>query len=216
MNLNDVSSWWLCWFILCVYDKLPTWSSSVQRECISIHVGQAGVQMGNACWELFCLEHGVGPDGVFLDSPAEANSREDPFNTFFNTGSSGRHVPRAIYVDLEPTVVGEQLWLCAFFTLLIFLIIIWGPIICGHKYQEWRISIHMSHVQLRLVSRQQVQSWVLHLLLNGYYVNSWMWKVIFSAFEQGKNIFFHYVSNFFQTFIVSFYITAYQAFTEWS
>merc|ERR1719370_1401056 len=22
------------------------------RECISVHVGQAGVQMGNACWEL--------------------------------------------------------------------------------------------------------------------------------------------------------------------
>jgi hypothetical protein len=30
----------------------------LQRECISIHVGQAGCQMGNACWELYCLEHG--------------------------------------------------------------------------------------------------------------------------------------------------------------
>nr|XP_015199558.1 PREDICTED: tubulin alpha chain [Lepisosteus oculatus] len=29
------------------------------RECISIHVGQAGVQIGNACWELYCLEHGI-------------------------------------------------------------------------------------------------------------------------------------------------------------
>ena len=29
-----------------------------QRECISVHVGQAGCQMGNACWELYCLEHG--------------------------------------------------------------------------------------------------------------------------------------------------------------
>ena len=28
------------------------------REIISLHVGQAGVQVGNACWELFCLEHG--------------------------------------------------------------------------------------------------------------------------------------------------------------
>ena len=28
------------------------------RECISVHVGQAGSQMGNACWELYCLEHG--------------------------------------------------------------------------------------------------------------------------------------------------------------
>ena len=36
---------------------------SLQRECISVHVGQAGVQMGNACWELYCLEHGIQPDG---------------------------------------------------------------------------------------------------------------------------------------------------------
>merc|ERR1711988_995419 len=33
------------------------------REVISIHVGQAGIQVGNACWELFCLEHGIQPDG---------------------------------------------------------------------------------------------------------------------------------------------------------
>ena len=33
------------------------------RECISIHIGQGGVQCGNACWELYCLEHGIQPDG---------------------------------------------------------------------------------------------------------------------------------------------------------
>ena len=33
------------------------------REVISIHVGQAGVQMGNSAWELYCLEHGIQPDG---------------------------------------------------------------------------------------------------------------------------------------------------------
>ncbi|PZR32916.1 MAG: hypothetical protein DI538_18845 [Azospira oryzae] len=36
----------------------------LQREVISLHVGQAGVQMGNACWELYCLEHGILPDGM--------------------------------------------------------------------------------------------------------------------------------------------------------
>lgn len=77
-------------------------------------MGQAGVQIGNACWELFCLEHGIGPDGVSLGTIAEPNSCEDPFNTFFNTGSSGRHVPRAIYVDLEPTVVGEGFGICLY------------------------------------------------------------------------------------------------------
>jgi hypothetical protein len=25
------------------------------RECLSVHIGQAGVQAGNACWELYCL-----------------------------------------------------------------------------------------------------------------------------------------------------------------
>jgi len=36
----------------------------IQREVVSIHVGQAGVQIGNACWELYCLEHGIQPDGI--------------------------------------------------------------------------------------------------------------------------------------------------------
>ncbi|KAK7858342.1 tubulin alpha-4 chain [Quercus suber] len=29
------------------------------RECISIHIGQPDIQVGNACWELYCLEHGI-------------------------------------------------------------------------------------------------------------------------------------------------------------
>ncbi|CAM8955527.1 unnamed protein product [Rhodiola kirilowii] len=29
------------------------------RECISIHIGQAGIQVGNSCCELYCLEHGI-------------------------------------------------------------------------------------------------------------------------------------------------------------
>lgn len=83
-------------------------TACVQREVVSIHVGQAGVQTGNACWELFCLEHHIGPDGLSLGDAAPPNSLDDPFTTFFHTGSSGHHVPRAIYVDLEPSVVGEQ------------------------------------------------------------------------------------------------------------
>lgn len=34
------------------------------REIISIHIGQAGIQVGNACWELYCLEHGIQQDGT--------------------------------------------------------------------------------------------------------------------------------------------------------
>jgi len=73
------------------------------REVISIHVGQAGVQMGNSCWELYCLEHGITPDGVIKEgSVAE---KDDSFSTFFSSTGAGQHVPRAVMVDLEPSVV---------------------------------------------------------------------------------------------------------------
>lgn len=76
-----------------------------QRECISIHVGQAGVQIGNACWELYCLEHGIQPDG-HMPSDKTVGGGDDSFNTFFSETGAGKHVPRAVFVDLEPTVVG--------------------------------------------------------------------------------------------------------------
>ena len=76
------------------------------RECISIHVGQAGVQIGNACWELYCLEHGIQPDGQ-MPSDKTIGGGDDSFNTFFSETGAGKHVPRAVFVDLEPTVIGK-------------------------------------------------------------------------------------------------------------
>jgi Tubulin len=32
---------------------------------------------------------------------------DDSFNTFFSETGAGKHVPRAVFVDLEPTVVDE-------------------------------------------------------------------------------------------------------------
>ncbi|XP_055389838.1 tubulin alpha-1C chain-like [Condylostylus longicornis] len=77
------------------------------REIISIHVGQCGVQFGNACWELYCLEHGIQPDGNMPPDKNCGGRDESSFNTFFNENGCGKHVPRAIFVDLEPTVIDE-------------------------------------------------------------------------------------------------------------
>ncbi|XP_033370613.1 tubulin alpha chain-like 3 [Parus major] len=83
------------------------------RECISIHIGQAGVQMGNACWELYCLEHGIQADGTIPGSKQvksmDPNSEQvdSSFETFFCETASGKHVPRAVFIDLEPTVIGK-------------------------------------------------------------------------------------------------------------
>jgi len=76
------------------------------REVLSVHIGQAGLQIGNACWELYCLEHGIQPDGM-MATDKTAGSGDDSFCTFFNETGSGKHVPRAIMLDLEPTVVDE-------------------------------------------------------------------------------------------------------------
>ncbi|KAM6301655.1 LOW QUALITY PROTEIN: tubulin alpha-8 chain-like [Podargus strigoides] len=73
------------------------------RECISVHIGQAGVQIGNACWKLFCLEHGIQPNGTFIDQP----SNDPSFTTFFGETSSSKYMPRAIMVDSEETVINE-------------------------------------------------------------------------------------------------------------
>jgi len=74
------------------------------REIISIHIGQAGVQIGNACWELYCLEHGIRPDGT-TDPNNKSIAKDKTFTTFFSETLSGKYVPRSIYLDLEPSVI---------------------------------------------------------------------------------------------------------------
>ena len=61
--------------------------------------------MGNACWELYCLEHGINAEGVINDE--HKNDVNDSHTTFFAEMESGKRVPRAVFVDLEPTVVGR-------------------------------------------------------------------------------------------------------------
>jgi len=52
------------------------------------------------------LEHGIAPDGQ-MPSDKTIGGGDDSFNTFFSETGSGKHVPRAVFVDLEPTVVGK-------------------------------------------------------------------------------------------------------------
>lgn len=96
------------------------------RETISVHIGQAGVQLGehelqwrqfqfyrscnktnstgSSIWELLCLEHGIGKDGKVQPNDGDT---DNCYCTFFAETESGRVVPRSIFVDTEPTVVGK-------------------------------------------------------------------------------------------------------------
>jgi tubulin alpha len=85
------------------------------REIISVHIGQAGVQTGNACWELFSLEHDIQPNGRVADVRDDRSSStrrsvdegNESVGTFFKEIDSGQYVPRAVMIDLEPTVIDE-------------------------------------------------------------------------------------------------------------
>ncbi|KAI7992089.1 Tubulin alpha chain [Camellia lanceoleosa] len=60
------------------------------RECISVHISQAGIQ----------------PDGQ-MPSDKTIGGGDDAFNTFFSETGSGKHVPCTVFVDLEPTFIDE-------------------------------------------------------------------------------------------------------------
>jgi len=74
------------------------------REILSLHIGQAGTQIGNSCWELFCHEHNISKDGTSMDPE---NNASEAMGTFFTESASGKFVPRALYLDLEPTCIEE-------------------------------------------------------------------------------------------------------------
>ena len=42
-----------------------------------------------------------------MPSDKAIGAGDDSFNTFFSETGAGKHVPRAVFVDLEPTVVDE-------------------------------------------------------------------------------------------------------------
>ena len=75
------------------------------REIISVHVGQAGVQLGSPCWELFCLEHNICSDGT--QTIIDPNCQN--FKIVFNEFRQERFSPRAVFIDLEPTATNEML-----------------------------------------------------------------------------------------------------------
>ncbi|CAN0012657.1 unnamed protein product [Ectocarpus sp. 4 AP-2014] len=92
------------------------------RECISIHIGQAGIQTGNACWELYCLEHGIQPDGQ-MPSDKTIGGGDDAFNTFFSeTGESSRiHAqvvtPPSVFANQqESTAKSATVFCCSTFS----------------------------------------------------------------------------------------------------
>ncbi|ELA41654.1 tubulin beta chain [Vittaforma corneae ATCC 50505] len=69
------------------------------REIIHIQTGQCGNQIGTKFWETISKEHGIDPSGIYTGT---SDIQRDRIEVYYNMSSSGKHVPRACLVDLEP------------------------------------------------------------------------------------------------------------------
>lgn len=69
------------------------------REIVHIQAGQCGNQIGAKFWEFISDEHGIDPSGAYVGSNELQRER---INVYYNEVSSGKYVPRAVLVDLEP------------------------------------------------------------------------------------------------------------------
>ena len=55
---------------------------SKSREIVTVFIGQSGVQVASAVWELFCLEHGIKSDGFMQQG---YHVIDDSHQIFFST-----------------------------------------------------------------------------------------------------------------------------------
>lgn len=76
-----------------------------QREALSIHIGQAGIQIGSELWKLYSIEHGISACGKRENYGDEC--LELGRNTFFEETNHQRFVPRSVFIDTEPTILDE-------------------------------------------------------------------------------------------------------------
>jgi len=69
------------------------------REIIHIQAGQCGNQIGTKFWETISEEHGIDGNGIKQN---DQETRKDRLEVYYNQSTSGKYVPRAVLVDLEP------------------------------------------------------------------------------------------------------------------
>jgi hypothetical protein len=75
------------------------------NNCIVVSVGQAGNQIAASFWKTICLEHGIDPLSGQTAGGAEPKGNWSAFFSRLGEASGSSYVPRAVMVDLEPSVI---------------------------------------------------------------------------------------------------------------
>ncbi|VFV33752.1 tba3_mesau ame: full=tubulin alpha-3 chain, partial [Lynx pardinus] len=93
--------------------------AATMHECISIHVGQADVQIDRDCWEVYCLEHGIQPsdqmpsnkttgrgdDSFNIKSSSVSTVAAEPYNSILTIHNNLEHSDCTFRVDSEAIYV---------------------------------------------------------------------------------------------------------------
>lgn len=67
-------------------------------------------QIASACWELYCLEHGIHSDGTMCqDNNLDNDSKAFFSSCFCHTTKTFKYVPRVVLVDFEPIPM-DEIW----------------------------------------------------------------------------------------------------------
>lgn len=79
-----------------------------RRQILSLYIGQSGVQLGNAIWELLSLEHGIKVDASLSSEHIEYGGDKSIKSFFyFLKCQNGKCLPRCIFLDTESMVIDE-------------------------------------------------------------------------------------------------------------
>ena len=115
--------------------------------CCYIYTGlDCCIEVCGFYYGIFSPWTGIEPSGLIGHSDFTRRS-DDSYNTFFSETGHGKHVPRALYIDLEPSVIGKLLQLVfldhsfAKFCLLGLLINFWTkPVNVIYMYCKYDLS----------------------------------------------------------------------------
>merc|ERR1712018_21090 len=97
--------------LLAVTDASPS-TSKYRRKSTSTHVKLSPSTLDRLVykWEMpagSCTVWSMASSLMAKCPHKTIGGGDDSFNTFFSETGAGKHVPRAVFVDLEPTVVDE-------------------------------------------------------------------------------------------------------------
>lgn len=74
-----------------------------EREVIHLHIGSGRIEIGNNCWELYCLEHNLNVDG-YLQNESDSNV---PPQCFFSKVNK-TYRPLSFFIDLDSTTIDKM------------------------------------------------------------------------------------------------------------